>query len=355
MKEFKHYMLKEINEQPEVLSRILDSKISLPEELIKDCKKIYIVASGTSYHAGLSGKIIFERFLGIPVETDLASEFYLRQPLIDNESLAIFISQSGQTADTLASLRYANKIGAKTLALVNVMDSTIANEANFALDIKAGPEIAIASTKAYTATLLILYLLAIEFAEILRKSQSEEGAGLKSDLLLLPEYAEQILKKQEADFYHIMAEDFKKKREIFYLGKGLDWPTAREGVLKIKEISYIHAEAFASGEMKHGTMALITEDSRILAVNTQGALSERTLSIVDELKSMGARAAIIAQEGNRASLEKADQVLFIPPMPDLLTPIISIIPLQLLAYYTALARGNNVDSPRNLTKAVTSE
>lgn len=355
MKEFKDKMLKEINEQPEVLARILDSQIRVPEELIRDCKKIYIVASGTSYHAGLSGKIILERFLRIPVETDLASEFYLRQPLIDEETLVIFISQSGQTADTLSSLRYANKMGARTLALVNVIDSTIANEADFALDILAGEEVAIASTKAYTATLLVLYLLAIDFAQIVASSQADEAKKLKNDILQLPLYAEKILLEQEASFYHVMAEGFKEKSDIFYLGKGLDWATAREGVLKIKEISYIHAEAFASGEMKHGTMALITGESQILAVNTQEALSERTLSIVDELKKMGARAAIIAQEGSKESAEKGDQLLFIPKMPDLLTPIISIIPLQLLAYYTALAKGNDVDSPRNLTKAVTSE
>lgn len=355
MKEYKHHMLQEINQQPQVLAAIIDSQIRVPEELIKDCRRIYIVASGTSYHAGLTGKFIFERFLRIPVETDLASEFYLRQPLIDDKSLVVFISQSGETADTLASLRYAKEMGARTLALVNVMDSSIAKEADFALDIMAGKEEAIASTKAYTATLLVIYLLAIFFAQILETARKEGLASIKDNLANLPAYADKILQGQSLDFYNIVAEDFKKMTDIFYLGKGLDWATAREGVLKIKEISYIHAEAFASGEMKHGTMALITDKSQILAINTQRDLAARTLSIVDEIRNMGATATVITQEGCGGGADQSDRTLFIPKMDDLITPIVSIIPLQLIAYYTALARGNDVDNPRNLTKAVTTE
>lgn len=359
---YEHFMLKEINEQPEVFKNTLRgrlkeksvdfSELKIPEEDIKAWKKIFIVACGTAYHAGLVGKTVFEKLLKIPVEVDIASEYRYRDPLVDKNTLVIVVSQSGETADTLAALRYSKEAGAKVLAITNVVGSSIARESDYVAYIWAGPEISVASTKAYTTMLITEYLLAIYFAEVKGTMKEEEIYPLVEGLRNIPTNAVQVLENQ---MYKRIAEDLKNETDAFYLGRGLDWAAALEGVLKLKEISYVHAEAYAAGELKHGTLALITEDTHVITINTQKNISDKTLSNVQEVKARGAKVIIIAQGNDETSKKYAEKVLYIPEMPDLLTPVITAIPLQLIAYYTAVAKGTNVDQPRNLAKSVTVE
>jgi len=359
---YDHFMLKEINEQPEVFKNTLRgrlkeksvdfSELNIPEDEIKNWNKIFIVACGTAYHAGLVGKTIFEKSIKVPVEVDIASEYRYREPLVDKDTLVIVISQSGETADTLAALRYSKEKGAKVLAVTNVVGSSIARESDYVAYIWAGPEISVASTKAYTTMLITEYLLALYFAELKGTMDEKEIYSLVEGLRNIPTFAVQVLENQ---MYKRIAEEFKEETDAFYLGRGLDWAAALEGVLKLKEISYIHAEAYAAGELKHGTLALITENTHVITVNTQKKISDKTLSNVQEVKARGAKVIIIAQLEDEVSKKYAEKVLYIPQMPDLLTPVITAIPLQLIAYYTAVAKGTNVDQPRNLAKSVTVE
>ena len=360
---YEHFMLKEMNEQPKVVHdtiapRIIDGKIefenfSINEETIKDINKIFIVACGTAYHAGMVGKYLIEHLAGIPVEVDIASEFRYRNPLIDEKTLVVIISQSGETADTLAALREAKKRGGKVLAVVNVVGSSIAREADDIIYTWAGPEIAVASTKAYTTQLSVMYLIAIYFANLNNKISAEESKNLLKELLDIPEKLKKVMAK--SDEIKKLGMKHHKEKDIFFLGRGLDYMVAMEGSLKLKEISYIHSEAYAAGELKHGTIALIEQGTVVFALATQDNLFDKMLSNIKEVKARGASIIAIAQEGNEQIKDVADHVFYIPKIDDKLASILTVVPLQLFAYYCATLKGCDVDKPRNLAKSVTVE
>jgi len=362
---FPHFMLKEIHEQPRAYRDTMNSRIApnrkrvvMPEikmsdEDIRSIRNVHIVACGTAYHAGLVGRTVFERMLGLPVETDVASEYRYRDPLITRRTLVVVVSQSGETADTLAALREAKRKGARVLAITNVVGSTVAREADDVLVTWAGPEIAVASTKAYTSQLIAFYLLGLYLAQVRGSMEPGAIAGMLAALQSLPEQVEHLLEQQDA--IREYAEEIASHRDLFFIGRGVDYLTALEGSLKLKEISYIHSEAYASGELKHGTLALIEDNVPVIALATQKALVEKTVNNIKEVKARGGRVLGIACEGDALIGEAVDRTLFLPRTHDLLMPALSVIPLQLLAYYAALARGNDVDKPRNLAKSVTVE
>mgnify|MGYP001230994941 CR=1 FL=1 len=362
---FDHFMLKEIHEQPEAYRATMGGRISssgdhveLPEinnakELLQGIHQIHIVACGTAYHAGMVGKAVIEQLVRIPVEIDVASEYRYRNPLISNDTLVIVVSQSGETADTLAALREAKRCGARVIAITNVVGSSVAREADDVLLTRAGPEIAVASTKAYTSQLIAFYLLGLYMAQIKGTQSPEFIRETLAALKRLPEQVERMLEQAEAMKRY--AEQFAKHQSLFFIGRGLDYAVALEGSLKLKEISYIHSEAYAAGELKHGTLALIEEGVPVIALATQEQLMEKMISNIKEVKARGANVLGIGLEGNRELDRAADSVFEIPRTAPILTPALSVIPLQLLAYYTALARGNDVDKPRNLAKSVTVE
>ncbi|MBE5812578.1 MAG: glutamine--fructose-6-phosphate transaminase (isomerizing) [Clostridiales bacterium] len=360
---YEHFMQKEINEQPKVVNdtiapRILNGEIkfedfSVNKEQLENINKIYIVACGTAYHAGMVGKYLIESIARIPVEVDIASEFRYRNPIIDEHTLVIIVSQSGETADTLAALREAKECGGKTLAIVNVVGSSIAREADNVIYTWAGPEIAVASTKAYTTQLSVMYLLAIYFGKIAEKISDEESKKLIAELLEIPEKLKALMKKE--DELKRLATKYSKETDIFYLGRGLDYVVAMEGSLKLKEISYIHSEAYASGELKHGTIALIEHGTVVFALATQEELLEKSISNIKEVKARGASVIAIAQEGNEQIKEVSDHVLYIPKTDSRLASILTVVPLQMFAYHCATAKCCDVDKPRNLAKSVTVE
>ncbi len=362
---FAHFMLKEIHEQPRSLkdtlsgrlpacgSGVMLKEIAMSAEELKRIQKIFITACGTAYHAGLVGKYVIERLARIPVEVDIASEFRYRHPIIDPHTLVIVISQSGETADSLAALREARRQGAPVIAITNVVDSSIAREADHVLYTWAGPEIAVASTKAYTAQLVVLYLLALHLANIRGKLAEKESAELIGELKKLSDKARVILGDCRA--VESFAQTHAQCEDAFFIGRGLDYAVALEGSLKLKEISYIHAEAYAAGELKHGTLALIVEGVPVITLATQQNLFEKTLSNIKEVKARDATVFALAMDGLREIEKAADRVLYIPPTHALLAPVLSVIPLQLLAYHMAVARGCDVDQPRNLAKSVTVE
>lgn len=359
---YPHFMLKEIYEQAEVFEKTLKGRyteksvdlkeLKIPIQEIKNWKKIFFVACGTSYHASLVGKEILEICTNIPVEVEIASEYRYRKNLVDKDTLVIVISQSGETTDTLAAVQKSKDAGAKVLAIVNVLDSSIAKEADYVAHLNAGTEVSIASTKAYTATLIILYLLTFYIAEIRGTMTPKDLQPLIEELGKMPEYAKQALEDTMAKE---IAEFFKPETDVFYIGRGLDKLIALEGVLKLKETSYMHAEAYPAGELKHGTFALLSEETNMVAINTQKSISDKILSNIKDIREKGARVFIVAQADDEISKDYADKILYIPTMHDFFTPIIVAIPLQLIAYYTALGKGRNVDQPRNLTKAVLGE
>ncbi|MGQ9823550.1 MAG: glutamine--fructose-6-phosphate transaminase (isomerizing) [Desulfotomaculales bacterium] len=361
---YAHYMLKEIHEQPRAIKETLRGRIagggcveldeiSLPAAELKNIAKIFITACGTAYHAGLVGKYVLERLLRIPVETDIASEFRYREPLVDRRSLVVVISQSGETADSLAALREAKRLGAPVIAITNVVGSSIAREADHVLYTWAGPEIAVASTKAYTAQLVALYLLALHLAGLRGTVPAGEMEEIAGGLKKLPEKAQAVL--DDSAEIRRLAEECAKAKDAFFIGRGLDCAVAMEGSLKLKEISYIHAEAYAAGELKHGTLALIEEGVPVIALATQPHLLEKMVSNVKEVKARGATVFALAMEGVPEVAKVADRTFFIPATHPVLAPVLAVIPLQLLAYYAAVARGCNVDQPRNLAKSVTVE
>ena len=360
---FDHFMLKEICEQPEAFKKTLTGRIQngrvkfaefeFTKEQVQSWKKIYIVACGTAYHSGLVGKPLLEEFLRIPVEVDIASEFRYREPLVDEETLAVFISQSGETADTLAALREAKNRGAVTLAITNVVGSSISREAHHTLYLWAGPEIAVASTKAYTTMLIAQYLLSIYLAQVKGTMPQKRAEEILAALQLLPKKCQEILNNKEV--FLEVARTVKKAHSLFFIGRSYDYHIALEGSLKLKEISYIHAEAYAAGELKHGTLALITEETPVIAIALQQKTYDKTLSNVKEVKARDAFVIALAMEGDREIQKTADKVLYIPEINDMVSPVLAIVPLQLLAYYTACERGCNVDQPRNLAKSVTVE
>ena len=362
---YEHFMLKEIFEQPKVLrdtvrGRISDDNtevilkdISLNREEVKKIKKLFITACGTAYHAGVVGKYVIEKLARLPVEVDIASEFRYRDPIIDPESLVIVVSQSGETADTLAALREAHNKGARVIAVTNVVDSSIAREADDVIYTWAGPEIAVASTKAYTTQLTAMYLLALYFAEIRGTLQQEEIKEILTCLRQVPGQVQEILKNTSQ--IEKFASQYAKCENAFFIGRGLDYTVATEGALKLKEISYIHAEAYAAGELKHGTLALIVENMPVVALATQPALLEKMISNIKEVHARGASIIGLALEGMTEMEEVSEKVIFIPKTHPVLTSVLTVVPLQLLAYYMAVARGCDVDKPRNLAKAVTVE
>ncbi|MCF6093873.1 glutamine--fructose-6-phosphate transaminase (isomerizing) [Microaerobacter geothermalis] len=362
---YDHFMLKEIYEQPKAFRNTMGSRIDsqsgkvvfpelqLTKDEIQQVDRLYIVACGTAYHAGLIGKNIIEQLLRIPVEVEVASEYRYKNPIINERTMVMVISQSGETADTLAALRESQRLGAKVFAITNVVGSSVAREADQVIYTWAGPEIAVASTKAYTSQLIALYLFAIYLAQELGTQDSALLQQLVEELVKLPEKAEQILANTEE--IKQFAEGIKEKEHLFFIGRGLDYAVSLEGSLKLKEISYIHSEAYAAGELKHGTLALIEENIPVIALATQESLLDKTVSNITEVKARGAKVLGIAYEDNTEIGKSVDQVITIPRTHPLLSPALSVIPLQLLAYYTSLARGNDVDKPRNLAKSVTVE
>ena len=354
------FMLKEINEQPKSIRETIGSRIvqnsktvfpdlSFTKEYLETVNKIFIVACGTAMHAGLSGKTLIESLCEIPVEVEAASEFRYRNPIINEKTLCIFVTQSGETADTIAALKLAKSKGAKTLAVSNVVGSSITREADFTVYTHAGPEIAVASTKAYTSQITLLAILAIHFAEILDKNP-EKCEELKNDILLLPTQVEETLKT--ANQIKNFAKKVYKEKDMFFIGRGADYTVALEGSLKLKEISYIHSEAYPSGELKHGPIALIENGVTVISVLTNRLLVEKSISNIQEVVTRGAKTFIVT---NQDLNHEFDEVIKIPKTNSVIAPILSIIPLQLLAYYISKEKGLDVDKPRNLAKSVTVE
>lgn len=358
------FMLKEINEQPEgvknTLERRLDENgnivldgIHLTKEDLDSINRIYIVACGTAYHAGLLGKNALEKYLKVPVITDIASEFRYSDNFVDEHSLVILVSQSGETADTLAVLRDSKAKGAKILAITNVVGSSISREADEVFYTWAGPEIAVASTKAYTTQITSLYMIALNFALEKGTITREEYLSTIEKMKKLPEKIQKVLDNQ--DKIKETAERIVSKEHVFFLGRGVDYSLAMEGSLKLKEVSYIHSEAFAAGELKHGTIALIEEGTPVISIATQENLFEKMVSNMQEVKARGAFVASIAQEHNRSVEKVSDEVIYIPNCDDMLVPIVAVVSMQLLAYYVSTMKGLDVDKPRNLAKSVTVE
>ncbi|HLV09890.1 MAG TPA: glutamine--fructose-6-phosphate transaminase (isomerizing) [Halanaerobiales bacterium] len=361
---YQHFMLKEIHEQPDALRRVLGDRISpgninleeinLFPESIKDYNKVQIIACGTASYAGIVARYIIEELARIPVELDTGSEFRYRNPLIDDKTLVIVVSQSGETADTLAGLRLARKRGARVIALTNVVGSSIAREADDVLFLKAGPEIAVASTKAYITMLAAFYLLAILFAKGRGTLDSREVEKLISEVLRLPELSAEVLRSSK-DKARELAGLFKETKSSFYIGRNTDYALSLEGALKLKEISYIHAEAYQAGELKHGPLALIEEGVPVVALASRLSLFDKIMSNIKEVKARGGTVIALTFNGKEEINKSVDHVFFIPRINELFAGAVAIIPLQLLAYYTALEYGYNVDQPRNLAKSVTVE
>ena len=362
---YEHFMLKEINEQPKAVRDTMSQRIAKDgrsivmdelkwnAEYLKSFNKIYIVACGTAYHAGLVGKYYIERMVRTLVEVDVASEFRYRDPSIDDKTMLIVVSQSGETSDTLAALKEANRKGAHTLAITNVVGSSIAREADQVLYTWAGPEIAVASTKAYTTQLILFFMLALYMAEIKGTMSEDEVARLVGLLQKVPAQISETL--SDVDPIKTFAKQYGFNEDVFYIGRSLDYDVALEGALKLKEISYIHAEAYAAGELKHGTLALIVEGVPVIALATQKSVYEKTLSNIKEVKARDAIVIGIAAAGDEELEKYVDHVIYVPETDELLIPILTVVPLQLLAYYAAITRGCDVDKPRNLAKSVTVE
>jgi len=363
---FDHFMLKEIHEQPRAYRDTMRGRLSengrsvvLPDlkmtpEMLRKFNRVHIVACGTAMHAGIVGRYVIEQMVRVPAETDVASEYRYRSPIITPDTLVIVVSQSGETADTLAALREAKRCGAYVLAITNVVGSSVAREADDVIITQAGPEIAVASTKAYTTQLIAFYLFALYWAQVNGTMSEDEIARILAAMQALPEQVEKIL--AQAETIKGIAESITRHSNLFFIGRGLDYAVALEGSLKLKEISYIHSEAYAAGELKHGTLALIEEGVPVIALLTQDALYEKTLSNIKETKARGAHVLAIVNEGSEAEAAKSvDRIIAIPRTLPILTPALSVVPLQLLAYYASLALGHDVDKPRNLAKSVTVE
>ncbi len=361
---FDSFMIKEIHEQPKAIKETMLSKISMDHGIVFDdfkltkeeleaIDRIYIVACGTAYHAGLMGKVVIEKHAKIPVEVDIASEFRYRDPLITNKSLIISVSQSGETADTLAVLRAAKKVGARTLAVTNVVGSTISREADNVIYTMAGPEIAVASTKAYTTQVVIMYAIGLYFGELRGTLDKNIEDLIKEGLLQIPDKVEELLSKKEE--IEKVAKLLKDEKDVFFLGRGIDYALALEGSLKLKEVSYIHSEAYAGGELKHGTIALIEPGTKVIALLTQEKLREKMVSNVVEVKARGAYVIGLAYEGDKLDSSVFDEVITIPRVSNRVATIPAAVALQLLAYYTAKEKGCDIDKPRNLAKSVTVE
>lgn len=359
---FADFMLKEIHEQPAAVKNTLSprignenilSELKLPIDAIRALSKIHIVACGSAYHAGMVAKHVIEKLSRIPVEVDLASEFRYREPILEKNALCIAISQSGETADTLAALREAKRQGVFTSAIVNVIGSSIAREADSVIYTHAGPEISVATTKAYSAQIALSYLLALHLALVRGKISQETFGTYEKELEKLPDHLIALLKQQET--IHSYANACAAEKDVFFIGRGIDYAAALEGSLKLKEISYIHSEAYAAGELKHGTISLVEKDTLVVSLATQPSLYEKTVSNTAEVICRGAKVFSITHKNNSALLQKAAFSVILPDIDPLFSASLSGVPLQLFAYYVALAKGLDVDKPRNLAKSVTVE
>ena len=361
---YEHFMFKEIMEQPEALRRCIFPRIKddqvyfedfgLSEDYIRAISKIYIVACGSSYHVGMVGKYNIERLTRKPVEVALASEFRYMSPIVDENTLVIAISQSGETLDTMAALREAKRLGAKVLSIVNVVGSSIARESDEVLYTWAGPEIAVATTKAYSTQMAVIDLLALYFARILGTVDQKEYETVLQEMLMLPGKMETIL--SHTDTVQYLASQYFNHDSVFFIGRNVDYALGLEGSLKLKEISYIHSEAYASGELKHGTISLIEDGTLVIALGTYSKLFDKAMSNVVEVKARGADVLALTTQSHREEMaQTANAVMTIPDTHDLLLPSLGVVPLQLFAYYVALMRGCDIDKPRNLAKSVTVE
>ena len=360
---YEHFMLKEMYEQPKTVTDtlmprskdndIVIEELNMSDEEIKAIKKIHIVACGSAYHTGVTAKYIIEGIARIPVEVDVASEFRYRNPILEEGAMVVVISQSGETADTLAALRESQALGYKVLGIVNVVGSSIAREADNVMYTWAGPEIAVATTKAYSAQLIALYLLAMKFAKVRGKIDDKSFQEMVEDLKRLPGQIERLLANKER--IQRFANRYVAAKDVFFIGRGIDYAISLEASLKLKEISYIHSEAYAAGELKHGTISLIEEGTLVAAVATQDALFQKTLSNMVEVKARGAFVLAVTNEGNTDIEKAADYVIYIPKTNPYFTNSLAIIPLQLFGYYVSVGKGCDVDKPRNLAKSVTVE
>ena len=357
------FMSKEIDEQPTAIRETIGSRINisdfhcefselpLTKDYLQSINKIYIVACGTAMHAGLSGKNTIEKLCRIPVEVDIASEFRYRNPIVDSNTLSIFISQSGETADTIAALKLAKSMGSKTVAISNVIGSSITREADYSIYTHAGPEIAVASTKAYTSQVVLINILAIYFAEILKCCPENDLLDLKKEILGLPKKVEETLHCK--DDIKRFAKKIYQEKDVFFLGRGVDETIAKECSLKLKEISYIHSESYAAGELKHGPIALIENGVTVIGILTDSNLVEKTISNIQEVITRGAKTLVITNQDFNYNM--FDEVIKIPSVSSFLSPVLAIVPLQLLAYFISKEKGLDVDKPRNLAKSVTVE
>lgn len=361
---YEHYMLKEINEQPEAVKKTVSPRVyhgmpsleecSITVESLKDIKQVFIVACGTAMHAGMVGKYAIERLARVPVNVDIASEFRYRAPLVGEGDLVIIISQSGETADSLEALRVSKALGAKTMGVVNAKGSSIARESDMLVYTHAGPEIAVASTKAYMVQIAVMYLLSFELAFAKGKIDEAECKRLTAELMGMPEKIAEVIKSAD-EISHEAAKELIDAESLLYIGRGFDYALSMEGSLKLKEISYIHSECYAAGELKHGTISLITEGMPVIAVATQSDLFDKTISNIKEVKARGAKVLLVCTEGFEVGKDVADTVIRVPATEEMLMPMSAIVPLQLVAYYSSVLRGNDVDKPRNLAKSVTVE
>ena len=360
---YAHFMLKEIHEQPDVIAQMLRTRlkddhvalegIGLSDKQLKSFNRIFVVACGTAYHAGMVGKYVIEKLSGVPVIIDAASEFRYRDPIIDKRTLLIAISQSGETADTLAAVKEARSKGAKVLSIVNAVGSSLTRESDGVLYTHAGPEIGVASTKAYTAQIAMLYLLALKFSSLHRKISASERQKVIRDFRKIPQLYKQIL--QAKGKIAAIAKVNSHFGCFLFLGRNINFPSALEGALKLKEISYIPAEGYAAGEMKHGPIALIDEYRAVVCIAPQSDVYEKMISNMQEIRARKGKIIAIATEGDKTIKDHANQVIFVPPVNPLLTPLLVALPLQMIAYYIAVKRGCDVDQPRNLAKSVTVE
>ena len=360
---FEHFMMKEIHEQPKAVQdtihsfvkeeKIDFSELGITEEEIQKYSQIHIVACGSAYHVGIAAQYVIEDLAKIPVRVELASEFRYRSPMLSPEELVVIISQSGETADSLAALREAKSRGIKTLAIVNVVGSSIAREADYVFYTLAGPEISVATTKAYSTQLIAVYLLAIEFAKVRGELNEDAYCSLLSELKTIPAKIEKILDDKER--LQWFAAKFSNAKDIFFIGRGLDYAISLEGSLKMKEISYIHSEAYAAGELKHGTISLIEDGTLVIGVLTQPGLYEKTLSNLVEVKSRGAYLMGLTNYGNYSIEDTVDFTTYIPKTDEHFATSLAVVPLQLMGYYVSVAKGLDVDKPRNLAKSVTVE
>jgi glucosamine--fructose-6-phosphate aminotransferase (isomerizing) len=362
---YKHFMLKEIFEQPRAVTDTIRGRVSkehgdgileeihLDPSILKEIQRICLIACGTSYHAALVGKFLIEGFCRVPVEADIGSEFRYRNPIVRKDDLLVAISQSGETADTLAALREGKRKGASTLAICNVVESSLARDSDYVIYTHAGPEIGVASTKTFVTQLIILFLLSIRIGRELGRLSAKEAKSLTEEVVRIPHLMEEMLKS--SDQVAQIAKKYLYAKDFLYLGRGINYPIALEGALKLKEISYVHAEGYPAGEMKHGPIALIDREMPVVTLVTKNEVYDKVLSNIEEVKAREGKVIALASQSDREIVKKVDDVIFIPETHPSLTPILLTIPLQLLAYYMADFKGTDVDQPRNLAKSVTVE